>query len=357
MAITYNCIKKAIERYGLKPASQRELPLFTTSCIALGYTKLLKKEFGISFGAVAAFGGGETAKYLFNERKAAANAEKLIKAKKLNRSFLRAGSIYKGSEIIFKKARNTNNDKLALEMIANAYPEYMCGIGLYNCFWRFSMSDRIYKLLSRRQIEKISKSREKYAKLYPQIEKFIKKITIKVGRKNNFDGNLLRYLSVSELKNYLKSGRISEGLKQRREKYFYFLAEGRRKETVSADRALIRELYDYFYNINTQVIELRGQSAHRGIARGNVYILGRGKPPKDFILVASMTHPKDIKLIKQSRATVTDEGGILSHAAIINRELKKPCVIGTKIATKVLKDGDLVEVDANKGIVKILKKS
>jgi len=54
---------------------------------------------------------------------------------------------------------------------------------------------------------------------------------------------------------------------------------------------------------------------------------------------------------------VTDEGGITCHAAIISRELKKPCIIGTKIATKVLKDGDLVEVDADKGIVKILKKA
>jgi rifampicin phosphotransferase len=49
---------------------------------------------------------------------------------------------------------------------------------------------------------------------------------------------------------------------------------------------------------------------------------------------------------------VINEGGILTHAAIICRELKKPCIIGTKIATKVLKDGDLIEVDANKGIIK-----
>ncbi|TSC78406.1 MAG: pyruvate, water dikinase [Parcubacteria group bacterium Gr01-1014_29] len=54
-------------------------------------------------------------------------------------------------------------------------------------------------------------------------------------------------------------------------------------------------------------------------------------------------------------AFIIDAGGILSHAAIVARELKKPCVIGTKIATKVLKNGDLVEVDADNGIVKIIK--
>lgn len=69
-----------------------------------------------------------------------------------------------------------------------------------------------------------------------------------------------------------------------------------------------------------------------------------------------MTTPDYIQLIKKSSAIITDEGGLLCHAAIVAREFKKPCVIGTKIATKILKDGDLVEVDANKGIVKILKK-
>jgi pyruvate,water dikinase len=59
--------------------------------------------------------------------------------------------------------------------------------------------------------------------------------------------------------------------------------------------------------------------------------------------------------MQKAAAFVTDEGGLTCHAAIVAREMKKPCIIGTKIATKVLKDGDMVEVDANKGIVKILK--
>jgi pyruvate,water dikinase len=59
--------------------------------------------------------------------------------------------------------------------------------------------------------------------------------------------------------------------------------------------------------------------------------------------------------MQKAAAFVTDEGGLGCHAAIISRELKKPCIVGTKIATKVLKDGNLVVVDANKGTVKILK--
>lgn len=61
--------------------------------------------------------------------------------------------------------------------------------------------------------------------------------------------------------------------------------------------------------------------------------------------------------MERAATIITDEGGITCHAAIISRELKIPCIIGTKIATQVLKDGDRVEVDANKGIIRILQKS
>ena len=65
-----------------------------------------------------------------------------------------------------------------------------------------------------------------------------------------------------------------------------------------------------------------------------------------------MTTPDFVPAMKKAAAIVTEQGGITSHAAIVSRELGVPCVIGTKIATRVLKDGDLVEVDANKGIVR-----
>jgi phosphohistidine swiveling domain-containing protein len=73
------------------------------------------------------------------------------------------------------------------------------------------------------------------------------------------------------------------------------------------------------------------------------------------ILVTNNTTPEFVPIIKRAGAIITDQGGITCHAAIISRELNIPCVIGTKIATKVLKDGDRVEVDATNGIVKINK--
>jgi pyruvate,water dikinase len=73
------------------------------------------------------------------------------------------------------------------------------------------------------------------------------------------------------------------------------------------------------------------------------------------ILVSAMTTPEFVPAMQKAAAIITDEGGITCHAAIVARELGKPCVIGTKFATQILKDGDMVEVDADKGIVTIIK--
>jgi phosphohistidine swiveling domain-containing protein len=105
---------------------------------------------------------------------------------------------------------------------------------------------------------------------------------------------------------------------------------------------------------------INGQSAYKGLVKGKVHIVMSVSSEHGFkegeILVAGMTRPEYLPLMNKAAAIVTDEGGISCHAAIISRELKKPCIIGTKIATRVLKDGDLVEVDANRGTVKLLKK-
>lgn len=110
----------------------------------------------------------------------------------------------------------------------------------------------------------------------------------------------------------------------------------------------------------TQSNLIKGQSACPGKIVGNTKIVfvmkDLSKIRKGDILVTSMTMPRYVPAMKKAAAIVTDEGGITCHAAIVSRELKIPCIIGTKIATKVLKDGDLVEVDAEKGIVRILKR-
>jgi|GEM_PF-2991907 phosphohistidine swiveling domain-containing protein len=104
--------------------------------------------------------------------------------------------------------------------------------------------------------------------------------------------------------------------------------------------------------------ELHGLKVSSGTFIGKVRVikelakLGTVKPGE--ILVTTMTRPQYNPVLKKIGALVTDEGGMVSHAAILSREYKIPCVTGTKIATKIFKDGDIVEVNANHGWVKKL---
>lgn len=104
--------------------------------------------------------------------------------------------------------------------------------------------------------------------------------------------------------------------------------------------------------------ELKGQIFGKGKISGRVRIVDDSKVTfeKGDVLVCEMTTPAHIELMKKAAAIITNQGGILSHAAIVAREMNKICVVGTGNATNILNDGDFVEVNANQGVVKILKK-
>jgi phosphohistidine swiveling domain-containing protein len=103
---------------------------------------------------------------------------------------------------------------------------------------------------------------------------------------------------------------------------------------------------------STKIIGLTGSP---GKAKGPIKIVDPEKVEEDFpvgsVLVCKVTTPNYIPLMEKAAAIVTDQGGILSHAAIVARELKKPCIVGTGNATSQLKDGQIVTVDADSGTV------
>lgn len=130
-------------------------------------------------------------------------------------------------------------------------------------------------------------------------------------------------------------------------------------EMVSGQEA--RQLYQEFKRVVIgvdQVSELKGMAASTGKVTGRAVVIthpsqfGQVKPGD--VLVTVMTRPEYLPVMQVAAAFVTDEGGITSHAAIVAREMKKPCVIATKKATKVIQTGQMVEVDATSGTVKIL---
>lgn len=131
------------------------------------------------------------------------------------------------------------------------------------------------------------------------------------------------------------------------------------KKIVFLSEEEIKKFEKRFKPSGEGISEVRGTVGNKGIVRGMAKVI---LSPADFskfksgeILIAKMTSTDFIPIMRRAAAFVTDEGGLACHAAIIAREYNKPCVIGTRLATSVFKDGDLVEVDADKGIVRKIK--
>ncbi|MBU2545495.1 hypothetical protein KKC65_03555 [Patescibacteria group bacterium] len=178
-----------------------------------------------------------------------------------------------------------------------------------------------------------------------------------LGKKYNLSYDEVLLLGHKEIIRLNNDGVLPENFKER-ENGFGVLLENKKMRIVIGQelKKMLQECQDKI----DMVSEFKGMVACKGgTIKGMVKIIEESKYiskiKKGDILVANETTPDYIIGMKTARAIITNQGGITSHAAITSRELNIPCIIGTKIATKVLKDGDLVEVDADKGIVKIIK--
>jgi len=102
-------------------------------------------------------------------------------------------------------------------------------------------------------------------------------------------------------------------------------------------------------------ILVKGQGASPGMATGRVVVIrdvkDTGSVKAGDILVTKMTNPDMVPAMQKVAAIVTDEGGMTCHAAIVSRELGTPAVVGTRNATSILKPGQLVTVDGEKGFI------
>lgn len=188
-------------------------------------------------------------------------------------------------------------------------------------------------------------------------------LLIEIKRRYNITKDELRLYEQPEIDELIKTGKkISPEKLEYRKKGLLKIMSNFDISTLEAESA-VKFLEENVLK-HKQVSEFKGMVASKGKVTGKVILLSYkesenhsekiSKMTQGQILVTEMTRPNIITACKKASAIITDEGGITCHAAIISRELKIPCVIGTKIATQVLKDGDLVEVDAEKGIIKKL---
>lgn len=191
---------------------------------------------------------------------------------------------------------------------------------------------------------------------------YFEKILKEIERRNKVED--LLYYRVQELIDLVSNEKLvnNEEIKKRKKYFAFYLDNSNKVKFYSGIDA--KEKFKEIIGLEKikKSLELKGMVANRGIARGRVKIISPLKNQIDEmkkikdgdILVTGMTRPHMLPAMRKAIAFVTDEGGITCHAAIVSREMNKVCVVATKNATKILKDGDEVEVNGDLGIVKIL---
>lgn len=190
----------------------------------------------------------------------------------------------------------------------------------------------------------------------------VRPVFTEIAKRADLQLSDLAVLNLNEILNFLEGEKLppEKELSRRKGRYAYLMRNGKLGFYVGkqVDKMLEEELSGGRAGLG-EIKELVGSVACRGYAKGRVRLATKDNISsfqKGEILVTTMTSPDFTLAMQKAVAVVTDEGGVLCHAAIVSREFGIPCVIGTERATKVLKDGDLVEVDADKGIVRKLEK-
>lgn len=179
-----------------------------------------------------------------------------------------------------------------------------------------------------------------------------------IGKRLNLSEREMNYTVYPELKEMLLKEKVDK--RKLAERYKHCLCVQTLDGYEVFEGKVADEIYDEIFNPDIRVEEIKGSCASQGKATGVVRVVKKVHDlvnvDKGDVLVTTMTRPEMVYAMEKAVAIVTDEGGITCHAAIISRELGIPCIVGTNVATKVLKDGDLVEVDATSGVVKKVKK-
>lgn len=180
----------------------------------------------------------------------------------------------------------------------------------------------------------------------------------------------IQWYDPDNLIKFLKGQKLSKQEIARRQKfYIIIITKGKALAVLSGEAAQAYFKRNFEQDIVSNASEVKGVVASmpkklpgnkiKGVIRGRVKIVitetDQNKMQHGDILVSTMTTPRLMSAMKKAAAIVTDEGGLTAHAAIVARELGIACIVGTKFATKIFKDGDLVEIDAKQGIVKKIK--
>ena len=195
--------------------------------------------------------------------------------------------------------------------------------------------------------------------VYSDTESFFRSVTRKIAEKEKYNSDYLTCLTQLEFENYLQTRKLpNEKILQTRFESSVLYFENA-KEYIEAGKQT-ENIEEAIFSKSIQgKKEIKGVSAYKGIAKGTARIIPDPHKISTFnkgdILITGMTRPEFLPVMKKASAIVTDAGGILCHAAISARELKIPCVVGTQLSSSIFHDGDKIKVNANTGIISLIK--
>lgn len=186
---------------------------------------------------------------------------------------------------------------------------------------------------------------------------FIDEFYQEISKRFSIDPELLKWITPDMTKELLKTGKFDlKKAKQMKEAVLIRFHDDTPTEIIVGKEAIEED--KRVFSLSTTE-ELKGMCAMPGKVTGKVRVITHLEEIQDMqegeVLVVTMTTPDFVLAMRKASAIVTDEGGVTSHASIMAREMKTPCVIGTLVATRTLKTGDTIEVDADNGIVRILQ--
>ena len=226
--------------------------------------------------------------------------------------------------------------------------------------------DECFEIIDPELIKILPEVRMELSEFVDELHVSCDKVIAALAERFDMDWEIATYATFQEIIDLLRERLSLKEFKMIKNRPIAFLSLDNEFITLKGEEAL--EFKKYLAarkDDNSSKIEfpeIKGVIVFKGQIQGEVVILTEDqyynhpekvfKGKENFILVTPMTRPEIVPYLKKAAGIVTDEGGITCHAAIIAREMQIPCIVGTKIATRRFKDGDMVEVDAENGLIK-----
>jgi phosphohistidine swiveling domain-containing protein len=271
-------------------------------------------------------------------------------------------------DVLLKHIEETGS--AALAYIRNSKPQdfdttkYRLLWGVLKDYYQYHLVNKyLCEFLSQDDLAKyatlLKNARVAYGEpIFNESEKLARQIIASVSHKTGVEAELLAYVTRDELSAYYTDNVLPESaaLKERSKKSLIIGIPSGYAYITGKDA---EEIESFLYDKTEHTVStIKGQPAFPGKVTGVARFVkdpaSGGAFLEGDILLTGMTHVDYLPLVKKASAIVTDAGGILSHAAIIARELKKPCIIGTTNATRLIPDGARIEVDADVGVITLL---